>query len=61
MCKSVFISHGPDIPMIAWSQEPDGEAVIDHYRDLLADQFELLGDDFMSGLIEITEVTEWGM
>lgn len=62
---SVFISHGrtesgDDMPMVAWSQEPDDGAVIDHYRELLPEEFEAFGDDYMGDLIRLTEVSEWG-
>lgn len=65
MKKSVFITHGvsesgDEIPMVAWSQEPDGEGILDHYRGLIPEEFEAFGDDHMGALIELTEVTEWG-
>ncbi len=65
MKQSVFITHGrtdsgDNMPMVAWSQEPDYEAVLDHYRDLIPEEFEAFGDEYMAYLIETTEVTEWG-
>lgn len=64
MKPSIFISHGrtesgDEMPLVAWSQEPDGEAVIAHYKTLIPEEFEAFGDDYVGGLIEVDEA-EWG-
>lgn len=65
MRNSVWITHGTtesgdEMPMVAWPQEPDGEAIIAHYKDLIPEEFDAFGDDYMGELIKLTEVSDWG-